>query len=86
MASAGLVRRIPRETGIVFMANDEAGSFVSNLRSEYLEGVKKRADWAVETFDGLSTSELDRVIKGLFEAWTIEFQPVESAHQGELQL
>jgi hypothetical protein len=86
MASAGLVRRIPRETGIVFTANEEAGSFVSNLHSDYLEGIKKRANWVVETFDSLSGSELNRVIKGLFEAWTTEFQPVETAIQEELQI
>ncbi len=86
MASANLIRRIPRETGIVFTANDGAGSFVSNLHSDYLEGVKKRANWVVETFDNLSGSELNRVINGLFEAWTTEFQPVEAASQGELQI
>lgn len=86
MASAGLVRRIPHERGIFFTANDDSGSFVSNLHSEYLDGVKKRANWVVETFDCLSDSELDRVIKSLFEAWTTEFQPVEQAIHGELQI
>ena len=84
MANAGLVRRIAHNTGILFRASEEAGAFASNLRSAYLEGFKARAEWVAETFDPLSSPELDRLIKQLFQAWTTEFQPVENGIQTEL--
>lgn len=81
MASAGLVRREAQPDGIVYTASEEAGAFVSNLYSDYLLGIKSRADWVVQTFDQLVSDELDSVVKGLFEAWTTEFQSIETSYQ-----
>ena len=78
MISAKLVRRLTDRSGFYFVAEDAAGGFISNLTSEYHVGLKARARWVVDTFDPLSPSELDRRIKQLFEAWTVEFQSVQS--------
>lgn len=84
MASAGLVRRVSHDRGFLYVAEDSAGAFLDNLTSEYICGVKERAQWVVDTFDDLSADQLETVINRLFEAWTIEFQPMEAASQLEL--
>ena len=84
MMSAKLVRRNTDSRGFLFVAEDAAGAFLANLTSEYVVGVKERARWVVDTFDTLTADNLDRVINRLFEAWTIEFQPVETPYQMEL--
>lgn len=81
MASAGLVKRVTHDSGFLYVAEDAAGAFLDNLRSEYLCGVKERAQWVVDTFDAISAEELKTVIKRLFEAWTIEFQSMEMPTQ-----
>ena len=84
MASAALVRRAPQPLGLLYSADEAAGSFVANLQAEYLVGVKERAQWVVDAFDDLSAEELDQFTNRLFEAWTTEFQPVEMGAQLEL--
>lgn len=84
MMSAGLVDRQFGKEGFQYLAKEAAGAFLANLRSEYLRGVKERADWVVETFDEMTNEELIGVTKRLFEAWTVEFLPIESGQQVEL--
>lgn len=84
IASGGLVRRVSDNLGFLYVAEDAAGAFLSNLRTEYLSGVKERAQWVVDTFDSLTADQLDSVVKRLFEAWTTEFLPVELGAQLEL--
>lgn len=84
IASGGLVRRVSDNLGFLYVAEDAAGAFLSNLRTEYLSGVKERAQWVVDTFDSLNADQLDSVVKRLFEAWTTEFLPVELGAQLEL--
>jgi hypothetical protein len=84
MASARLVSRISHDRGFLYAAEDSAGAFIDNLKSEYLCGVKERAQWVVYTFDELSADQMETMTKRLFEAWTIEFQPMELPSQLEL--
>lgn len=84
MTSAGFIRRESHALGFLYGAEDAAGSFVSNLQSNYLAAVKQRAQWVVESFDQLSAEDLNRFTNRLFEAWTTEFQPVEMGAQMEL--
>ena len=49
-----------------------------------LVGVCVKRIGKVDTFDHLTSEELDRVTNRLFEAWTTEFQPVEMGAQLEL--
>jgi hypothetical protein len=84
MMSAGLVARQFGKEGFQYAAEEAAGSFLANLRSDYLAGVKDRADWVIETFDEMTSEEIVGVTKKLFEAWTVEFLPVESSQQLDL--
>lgn len=84
MMSRSLVRRELRVQGFFYGAEDSAASFLDNMKSPYIVELRKRADWVSATFDGLSADELDAIVNRLFEAWTIEFQPVQPRLQGEL--
>lgn len=84
MMSAGLVARQIGKDGFKYTAEEDAGAFLANLKSDYLGGVKERADWVVETFDDMTNDELVGVTKKLFEAWTVEFLPIDSGQQMEL--
>ena len=84
MMSAGLVGRQVGKDGFQYTAEEAAGAFLANLKSDYLGGVKERADWVVETFDDITNDELVGVTKKLFEAWTVEFLPIDSGQQMEL--
>ena len=84
MMSRSLVRRELHVQGFLYGAEDSAASFLDNMNSPYIVALRNRADWVAATFDELSTDELDSVVKRLFEAWTIEFQPSRSGPQAEL--
>ncbi len=84
MMSAGLVTRQIDAEGFQYVAEDAAGAFLANLTSTYIQGVKERADWVIATFDDMTAEELVGVTKGLFEAWTVEFLPMDSGQQLEL--
>ena len=84
MMSRSLVRRELHSQGFLYGAEDWAAPFLDNMNSSYILAVRDRADWVAATFDELSSDELDSIIKRLFEAWTIEFQPTQSGPQAEL--
>ena len=84
MMSRSLVRRELQADGLQYGAVESAGAFLDSLKSSYIAALRDRATWVADTFDGLSTEELDAVIKRVFEAWTIEFQPLEEGLQGSL--
>ena len=84
MMSAKLIDRHITEQGFAYVAKDDACTFLSNLTSEYQRGVGERAQWVVDCFDELSAEALSDLIKGLFEAWTVDFQPVQLPVQWEL--
>jgi hypothetical protein len=84
MMSRSLVRRDLHAQGFLYSAEDYAVSFLDNMKSSYIAELRKRADWVAATFDELSADELDAIVNRLFEAWTIEFQPIQSGPQAEL--
>ena len=84
MMSRSLVRRELHVQGFLYGAEDSAASFLDNITSPYIVALRDRADWVAATFDDLSTDELDAIVKRLFNAWTIEFQPGRSGPQPEL--
>lgn len=83
MASANLVRRISDNRGFLYVAEDAAGAFLANLTTDYLTQLKERAIWVIDTFDHLTVENLDKVTKQLFEAWTTEFESMETSDQLE---
>lgn len=78
MMSRRLVRRSARDEGFLYGAEDQASAFLSSLTVPYTGDLQSRARWVQATFGDLSATELDRVIRGLFEAWTTQFQPIDS--------
>ena len=83
MMSRGLLTRIATDTGIDYMASDKSYSFVSNLASPYLVKLIERADWVAENFGEKSEVEIKVMVKGFFDHWTTQFQPV-NARSGEM--
>lgn len=83
MISRSLIRRELSEKGLLYSAEDAAGAFLDNMRSNYIKDLRDRANWVASTFDQLSANELDTVVRRLFEAWTTEFQPVQFGPQAE---
>jgi ABC-three component (ABC-3C) system Middle Component 2 len=84
MMSRSLIRREPQEGGFLYSAEDQAGAFLDNLRSPYMLELRERAAWVISVFDHLNASELDSVVKRLFQAWTIEFQSAQVGPQLDL--
>lgn len=84
MMSRSLVRRELHVQGFLYGAEDSAASFLDNMNSPYIVALRNRVDWVAATFDELSADKLDSIVKRLFEAWTIEFQPSWSGPQAEL--
>ena len=84
MMSRSLVRRELSAEGLLYGAEDAAGAFLDNMQSSYIVELRNRADWVADVFDKVSAHDLDAVVKRVFEAWTIEFQPVQVGSQAEL--
>ena len=84
MMSRSLIEREPRLDGLFYRAEERSSAFLNNLTAEYIVALRDRAEWVASTFDHLTNTELDMVIKRLFEAWTIEFQTVQPSAQLEL--
>jgi hypothetical protein len=84
MISRGLIARTAGPEGILYSADEWAGPFLDNLRSQYMLELRERADWVVDQFDSLTAENLDGLTKRLFEAWTTEFQPVQLSLSGDL--
>ena len=84
MISRSLIRREFQVQGVLYGAEDAAGAFLDNMLSPYIVQLRRRADWVASKFDELSASELDALVKHLFEAWTTEFQPVQLGLHAEL--
>ncbi|MDE1155339.1 MAG: hypothetical protein PW735_06355 [Acidobacteriaceae bacterium] len=79
LLSRNLIERIPEESGIAYRAMDEAQSFLDNLSSDYMRGLRSRADWIAITFGEMTDQELGAFIGQRFAKWTTEFQSLELA-------
>ena len=84
MMSRSLVRRELHAQGFLYGAEDSAASFLDNIKSSYLVQLRNRAEWVAATFDQLGVDELDAIVNRLYEAWTIEFQPIQTGPQRKL--
>jgi hypothetical protein len=84
MMSRSLIRREVLPNGLFYRADDSSAAFLNNLTSRYIVQLRERAEWVAARFDDLSDAELDTIVKRLFEAWTIEFQPIQLSPQAEL--
>ena len=77
MTSRNLIQRIPSEDGFNYIAGDAAAPFLATLTSTYSQRIKERAQWAVERFSGVATSEIRQITHRLFENWSSQFLAID---------
>lgn len=83
MISRGLVRRVARESGFYYEAEDGAGPFLDALITDYSVDLKERSEWVISAFGAIAEDELRRILNKAFDQWTTQFQVVEPPQQGE---
>lgn len=71
--SRGLVKRDYNDGGIFFTATDKSADFLDTLSTEYLKGLRERADWVVNSFGLLDDPELDAMVRDRIGMWGAEF-------------
>lgn len=71
--SRGLVERVYQNGGIFFGATDKSADFLDTLSSEYLQSLRDRADWLVDSFGTLNDAELDAMVRDRIGTWGAEF-------------
>jgi hypothetical protein len=71
--SRGLIERVFKDGGIFFAATDKSADFLDTLSTEYLAGLRDRADWVVESFGALDDAELDAMVRDRIGTWGAEF-------------
>lgn len=77
MTSRNLTQRIPAEDGFNYIAGDAAAPFLASLTSIYSQRLKERAQWVVERFADMTTSEIRQITYRLFENWSSQFQSID---------
>lgn len=71
--SRGLIERVYKDGGIFFAATERSADFLDTLSSEYLVGLRDRAEWVVESFGSLDDAELDSLVRKRIGTWGAEF-------------
>lgn len=71
--SRGLIERVYKNGGIFFAATDKSADFLDTLSTEYLKGLRERADWVVDSFGHLDDVELDAMVRDRIGTWGAEF-------------
>jgi hypothetical protein len=71
--SRGLVERVYRDGGIFFAAADKSADFLDTLSTDYLKGLRERADWVVDRFGLLDDARLDAMVRERIGMWGAEF-------------
>ncbi|MDD4616370.1 MAG: threonine transporter [Alphaproteobacteria bacterium] len=80
MMSRGLIKQLPEVDGFKYVAEDDAGMFVSSFRSEYYKQLKMRAAWVIELYSNHTIAALDLLAKKFFGSWHLQFQNAENSH------
>lgn len=71
--SRGLIERVYKDSGIFYAATDKSADFLDTLSTEYLKGLRERADWVVDNFGLLDDAELDAMVRDRIGTWGAEF-------------
>jgi len=74
MASRGLVIRIPTAEGILFIADDTAGGFLSAIESPYVSKLIDRAGWVIENFRTFTDKQIQSRMREFYNMDTWRFQ------------
>ncbi|MCM8921100.1 MAG: hypothetical protein LC540_13745, partial [Candidatus Thiodiazotropha sp.] len=67
------------DDGFNYVAGDAAAPFLASLTSIYSQRLKERAQWVVERFTGMTTSEIRQITHRLFDSWSSQFQALDGA-------
>ncbi len=73
LMSRSLIDRYYDSSGFLYLATEEAGSFLSALESDYTVRLRQRASWVVAEFGSNSTDELDAYFAKNLDRWGGEF-------------
>lgn len=68
-----VIERTYTGLGIVYVAGEYAVMFLDALTSVYVQQLRERAGWVVETFQEMPDEELDRYMKERWSQWGAEF-------------
>ncbi|MCM8856837.1 MAG: threonine transporter [Candidatus Thiodiazotropha sp.] len=68
MSSRSLIQQLPADDGFNYVAGDAAAPFLASLTSIYSQRLKERAQWVVERFTGMTTSEIRQITHRLFDS------------------
>lgn len=71
--SRGLIERIYQDGGVLFSATDRSAGFLDALSTEYVAGLRQRADWVVDSFGLLGDTELGTLVRERIGEWGAEF-------------
>lgn len=81
MMSRGLIDQMSESDGFKYVAEDNAGVFISSFESDYYKELKKRAEWVIKKYGTHSVKELDDLTKKFFGSWHVQFQNSEKLGQ-----
>lgn len=77
MMTRDLIRREVTHDGIRYSAGENALTFLTSLTSNYLVGLRERADWLVEKLGSHTDDNFKGVMRRFFDDWVEEFHHVE---------
>ena len=74
LLSAGLVTLVDGTDGVLYVAGDEAPSFIELMETSYSVRLKSRAEWLADRFGALPEEDLRTIVHRRLGRWTLEFQ------------
>lgn len=74
MQTRSLVARVVTPAGFRYRAGEEAGSFIDMLSSAYINALKDRAVWLINSIQPMSDEELSQLVQSRMDEWEPEFQ------------
>ena len=77
MMTRELVEREVSDEGIRYRAGENAAPFLAGLTSEYMTGLKERAEWLIEALGDRNEVDFRALMRKFFDHWVEEFQSAE---------
>lgn len=71
--SRGLIESVYQHGGVFYSATERSAGFLDALSAEYVEGLKARALWLVDSFGLIGEVELDAIARERIGQWGAEF-------------
>jgi hypothetical protein len=71
--SRGLILDVYRDDGLFFTATERAAAFLDALATEYVQGLRDRSEWVVQSFGMLDDQTLENTVRAHLGEWGAEF-------------